>query len=311
MKTVRYLAVLAALILVIGACSDDDGGSTTDAPATSAAAATTQAAATTEAPATTEAHDDDHDDDHAAARMLDAPAAAITVDGDISDWAGIDGLDMTLVDIEGEDVDDQEANVKVAHDGEYLYVLFAVPDDYDFVLEDHKLSPAIGVMWAIDSAAGPAMGATDEDQETSLGMVDIWHWELDCVAGEGQGGRVGGPGDGKPAGNDDACNFDDEYSTDPETREDDGNDSEAGAENSLLGVWMHTNPVTDGEGTWYFEMSRPLQTGDAQDAQFTVGGTGLLAMAYWDPDVSVEGWDDATPVVSAVDGWIGVALQRN
>ncbi|MEE8497085.1 MAG: ethylbenzene dehydrogenase-related protein [Acidimicrobiia bacterium] len=308
MRRVRYFALVAALMLVIAACGDDDAATTTDAPATTVASATTDAPATTQA---ADDHDDDDGDQDEAGLSIDAPAAAITVDGDVSDWDGIDGLEMTLVGIEGEDVDDVVADVKVAHDGEFLYMLFSVSDDYDFNIDDHKFSPAIGVMWAIDSGAGPAMGATEDDQDTSLGLVDIWHWELDCVAGEGQGGRVGGPGEGKPLGNDDACNFDDEYSTDPETREDDGNDGEAGAENSLLGVFTHSNPVADGEGTWYFEMSRPLQTGDAQDAQFTVGGTVLLAMAYWDPDNSVEGWDDATHAVSSIDGWIQVTLQRN
>ncbi len=304
---VRYFALVAALMLVIGACGDDDAATTTDAPAT------TVASATTEAPATTQAADDhDDDDDDEAGLSIDAPAAAITVDGDASDWDGIAGLDMTLVGIEGEDVDPNDVTVKVAHDNEYLYMLFAVSDDYDFDIDDHKFSPAIGVMWAIDSEAGAHMGSDAEgaeDSYTSLGMVDIWHWELDCVAGEGQGGRVSGPGEGKPAGNDDACNFDDEYSTDPETREDDGNDGEAGAENSLLGVFNHSNPVADGEGTWYFEMSRPLQTGDAQDAQFTVGEASLLAMAYWDPDYGVEGWDDATHVQSSSLGWIEVHLE--
>ena len=43
-------------------------------------------------------------------------------------------------------------------------------------------------------------------------------------------------------------------------------------ENSLLGVWNHTNPVEDGEGSWIFEIRRPLQTGDENDAQLEVGG---------------------------------------
>jgi len=215
---------------------------------------------------------------------------------------------VTLASIASEDVPDVESNVKVAHDGENIYMLFAVSDDYDFVLEDHKLSPAVGIMWAVEAAAGPHMGIGEDESEEpfdSLGMVDIWHWELDCVAGADNGGAVSGPGDGNDPGNDAACNMDDEWSTDPETREDDNGD---GAENSLLGVWMHTNPVDGEAGTWYFEMSRPLQTGDAQDGQFTVGETALLALAYWDPDVSPEGWDDATHVVSSEAGWIEVTL---
>jgi hypothetical protein len=304
-RTVRYLAVLAALILVIGACSDDDAGTTTDAPATSAATATTDTPATTDAPATTEAGED-HED---AGLTMEAPAAAITVDGDASDWDGIDGLDLTLEGIEGEEVDPNDVNVKVAHDDENLYMMFEVSDDYDFNIDDHHFSPAIGVMWAIDSEAGPHMGSDAEgaeDSYISLGMVDIWHWELDCLAGEGQGGAVSGPGDGT-AGNDAACNLDDEYATDPETRED---DDTASAENSLLGVFDHSNPVADGDGTWFFEMSRPLDTGDAQDARFTVGDHALLALAYWDPDFSFEGWDDASHVQSSSQGWIEVHLEE-
>jgi hypothetical protein len=78
-----------------------------------------------------------------------------------------------------------------------------------------------------------------------------------------------------------------------------------------MGVFEHTNPVENGDGTWYFEMARPLQTGDAQDAQFVVGSTALLSLAYWDADFSFEGWDDASHVQSSNQGWIEVTLLRN
>ncbi len=319
MRQVRYLALVAALILVVGACSDDDAGTTTDAPPATEAPATTQAPATTAAPATTVA-DDDHDegeedDDHdegeedhdEAGFQLDAPAAAITVDLDISDWDAVPGLDLTLEGIESESVDSKDVTLKVAHDDEFLYVLISVEDDYNWSAEDSHLSAATAVLWAIDDGAGPHMGTEAEGEEeeyVSLGMVDIWLWHLECGFGEESGGSVSGADDG----NDPGCNFDDEYATDPETREDDGADGEAGAENSLLGVWMHTNPVADGDGTWYFEMSRPLQTGDAQDAQFAVGQSALLALAYWDADNSPDGWEDAEHVQSSSLGWIEVTL---
>ncbi|MDO8612352.1 MAG: hypothetical protein Q7R32_05955 [Dehalococcoidia bacterium] len=35
-------------------------------------------------------------------------------------------------------------------------------------------------------------------------------------------------------------------------------------------------------------MSRPLQTGDPQDAQFASGGTASMALAYFDADESAE-----------------------
>jgi hypothetical protein len=44
-------------------------------------------------------------------------------------------------------------------------------------------------MFRIDSAAPPTMGVKVEDLETSLGVVDIWHWELDCGAGQMSGAQ--------------------------------------------------------------------------------------------------------------------------
>ena len=206
--------------------------------------------------------------------------------------------------IADEDVESHDGTFKAAHDDEYLYVLFTVDDDFDWNADDAHLSAASAVLWAVDEGAGSAMGAEEPDRNTSLGMVDIWHWELECAIGEEMGGRVAGPGDGD-GGNDSGCNLDDEWSTNPETREDDNGE---GAENSLLGVFGHSNPVAGGAGTWYFEISRPLQTGDVHDAQFAVGDTSLLALAYWDPDFSVEGWDDAGHVQTANQGFIAVTL---
>ena len=287
-KILRPLYLVAALALVTAACGDDD------------AASTTAAATTTEAVTTTAPMDD--------VLRSEAATAASTVDGDASDWAGVTGLDLTLEPITSETVAPKDATIKVAYDTEFLYVLFTVGDDFNWNAEDDHLSASSAVMFAIEAAAGPHMGTDEEGEEesyTSLGMVDIWHWELGCAAGVDSGGATGaGPGDGD-LGNDSGCNFDDEWSTDPETREDDNG---AGAENSLLGVFGHSNPVDDGEGTWIFEMRRPLQTGDAGDAQFAVGETGLMALAYWDADNSPEGWDDPEHVQSSHLGWIEVTL---
>ncbi|MBK5269027.1 MAG: hypothetical protein JJE47_16525 [Acidimicrobiia bacterium] len=244
-------------------------------------------------------------------RSVEAVVASITVDGDASDWDSIAGLDMVLEPIEGEGVTPHDASVKVAHDDEFLYVLMTIDDDYDWVADQLHLTGAPSVMWAIESEAGPHMGTDAEDGEgPSMGMVDIWHWELQCALGESQGGAVSSVDEVAP-GNDPACNFDDEFATDPEERYDDG-DTEGpegtGAENSLLGVFTHSNPVDSGDGTWTFEMRRPLQTGDSQDAQFTVGGSALMAVAYWDADNSPEGWDDPEHVQSSNQGWIEVLI---
>jgi hypothetical protein len=304
----RWVALVAAFVLV-AACGDDTSGSseaTTAATTTTVAIPTTAVLTTTTAAATpvTTAAD-------AGVRSLDAVAAAITVDGDASDWDGVPGLDLTLGPIEGEEqISDHVASVKVAYDDEFLYLLFTVEDDFNWSADDPHLSAAPSVMWAIDAAAGTGMGSDDpgaveDDNYNSLGMVDIWHWELECAIGEDQGGAVTGPGEGNDPGNDSGCNFDDEWSTDPVAREDDNGE---GAENSLLGVFSHSNPVADGAGTWIFEIRRPLRTGDPQDAQFAAGDTALMALAYWDADNSPEGWDDPEHVQSASQGWIEVDL---
>jgi len=216
----RWLALFAALVLVAAACGDDDSGSSQATTTTTAAVTTTAVAATTTAVAATTTAG-------SGVRSIDAVAAAITVDGDASDWGGVPGLDLILGPIEGEEqIPDYAASVKVAYDAEFLYVLFTVEDDFNWNAEDPHLSAAPSVMWAIDAAAGTGMGSDDpgaveDDNYNSLGMVDIWHWELECAAGEDQGGEVSDPGEGSDPGNDAGCNFDDEWSTDPATREDD------------------------------------------------------------------------------------------
>jgi hypothetical protein len=228
------------------------------------------------------------------------------VDGDSSDWSGVTGLDLSLnviVAEKGEPIEPKNATVRVAHDDENVYVLLEVQDDYNWDPENANLSAAAAVMWNIEG--GPHMGSEDPAGAPGVGMgVDIWHWELECASGEETGGAVSGPADGDP-GNDGTCNNDDEWAKSAVEREDDNG---SGAENSLLGVWSHTNPTADAEGTWVFEASRPLQTGDEGDAQLSVGSPAQLAVAYWDPDNTPEGWKGDEHVQSANEGWIEVTL---
>ena len=308
MRRHRWLLMISVFMLVLVACGDSE--ETTTTPPTVETPATTAPAATT-VPPTTVAAAPDTTEAPPPARSLDAMVASITVDGDMSDWDGVAGLEMMLEPIQDEGAEPKAATVKAAHDGSYLYVLMTVTDDYNWNGEDPHLSASPSVMWAVDPGAGAHMGTEDLAGEgPSLGMVDIWHWELECALGEDQGGAVSDV-DADAPGNDPGCNFDDEFATDPEERYDDG-DAEGpdgtGAENSLLGVFTHTNPVDDGEGTWIFEMRRPLQTGDSQDAQFVAGETALMALAYWDADNSPEGWDDAEHVQSSNQGWIEVSV---
>ncbi len=309
-KLFALLLAASVLAFAAAACGGDDDDA--DPTATTAPAATDPPQATDAPPIPS----DDDDDDHGESIAFDAASATITVDGDSSDWDAIEGVTVPLEQIEipaGVDwdepgaLDSVDVTLKVATDSENVYVLLEIPDDYDFVADDHNLSASLAVMFLIDPEAGPHMGAGDDDLELSLGMVDIWHWELDCAAGALSGG--GDPG----SGDDPDCNFDDEFATDPEEREDDGGGDaivNADAENSLVGAWEHTARATGAgaDGTWIFEMSRPLQTGDPQDAQLVSGGVALMALADFDADETATGWTDTGHLQSAEVGWIEVTL---
>ncbi len=319
----RY-PLLVLIAVVAGACGGgEEAAPTVTAPATTTAIAATTAtpataeapvvttavppateapAATTAVPATTEAP---RDVAAPVVRSLVAPTAAIVVDGDVGDWAGVAGLDMVLEAIDGESVAAQAATVKMAHDDANVYALVELDDDYDWVDGDLHKSASIALMFAIDSGAGVAMGAEEVDHELSFGVVDIWHWELECDSSVLSGGVMSGPGDGKAPGNDAACNFDDEYATTPEDRHDDGSDT---GENSLLGAWSHSTSAIGADGTYVFEMSRPLDTGDSQDAQFAVGSTTNMGVAYWDADSGIDGWEAEHHAQSSSQGWIEVTL---
>ncbi len=302
------VTALAALSLALVGCGDDDD----DATATATGVAATQVA--TSAPATPAAGTPAAGTPAASGGLsLVAGVASISLDGQMDDWADVPGLQVPLTAIpedfreEPTAAGDFTATLKVATDGANIYVLVAVPDGYDFVLENHRLSPALGVEWLIDAGASAQMGAAPPDLKDETGMVDIWHWELDCGPGELSGGSF-------PTGNDPDCNLDDEYATLTDQREDDD------ADNSLTGSWDHTARAQGigADGTFVFEMARPLQTGDPQDAQFELGGTAFLALAYWDGNEGREkdgGWTDAGHAVSldaeaGAEGWIEIVFAR-
>ncbi|MBT5775556.1 MAG: hypothetical protein HOH95_14410 [Dehalococcoidia bacterium] len=207
----------------------------------------------------------------------------------IPDWA----RDSTF----GNDV---TVTLATVFDDANIYVLIAVPAGYGYDPDNLHLSPAVAVQWVVSDGAGAAMGSVGPDFTESGGMVDIWHWTLECGPGELSGGVF-------PTGNDPGCNLDDEYATLTDEREDDD------SENSLTGSWDHTGRSSGvgADGAFVFEIGRPLGTGDPQDAQFQVGDTVQLAIAYWDANEGREkdgGWSAAGHVTSANIGWIDITL---
>jgi hypothetical protein len=295
MKTasIRLAVALAITALVLGACSG--------------AAAPTATPAPTAAP------------NGGSPIAFDATAATIVVDGSNADWSSIQGATVSLEQIRLDNLDPADAaeldfgplapvntTLKVATDQNNIYVLFEVPGTFVYDAADHNKSASVTVMFKIDAPAEPHMGAEEPNIDQGLGMVDMWHWELDCGPGlESGGGDIAG-------GDDPACNLDDEYSTKPSDREDDGGGDieNADADNALTGVWSHTaqGSGAGAAGTWVFEMSRPLQTGDPQDAQFVSGSVAQVALAYFDPTESADGWTDVGHLQSAYHGWIAVTL---
>jgi len=308
MRTVptRIAAAFAIAALVVGAC----GAAASPTPPPTPTIAPTVAATADAGPS---------DPPAGNGIAFDATTATIAVDGSDADWSAIEGATVTLEQLRLENLEPAEAaeiefgpldpvdvTLKVAHDGDNIYVLLEVPDAFDYDPADHNLSPSPVVMFRIDDPAAPHMGADEPDIDRGLGMVDMWHWELDCGPGITSGGQS------VEGGDDPACNLDDEYSTNPSDREDDGGGDvvNADAENSLTGVWAHTAQASGAgaEGTWIFEMSRPLQTGDPQDTQFEVGSVAYVALAYFDPSEGEDGWTDTGHLQSAYSGWIEVTL---
>ena len=306
----RLLTALAVTGLVVAACTGT--ATPTPAPTATPTPVPTATAAPTPTPSPSA--------EPGGAIAFDAASATITVDGDASDWSAIEGATIKLEQLRLENLDPAQAaeikfgpldpidvTLKVASDAKNVYVLFEVPDDFDYDPADHNKSASLAVMFRIDAPAAPHMGAEEPDIDQSLGIVDIWHWELDCGPGIVSGGK------GVAGGDDPACNLDDEYSTKPENREDDGGGDVANtaAENGLTGVWEHTARAAGAgaDGTWIFEMSRPLTNGDPQDGQFASGSTAHVALAYFDPDEGADGWTDAGHLQSAYSGWIEVTLK--
>jgi len=226
------------------------------------------------------------------AREYTASTGAITIDGSPDDWSALPTFPLTLTSLDGRR--QLEADFQVAVDDDELFMLVRVFDDYNATLGEHHVSGSFAVLWAIDEAAGPHMGTDGIDYGTSLGMVDIWHWEIDCGPGVLSGGF-----NRTEDGNDPACNLDDEYALTPFEREDDDGD------NLLTGAYDHQARAQgeDAAGAWYWELKRPLVTGDAQDAQFAHGETAQMALAYWDPDETDTGWTDAGYLQSSDLGW--------
>ena len=160
------LAILVAigLVVVAAACGDDPTPTTRPtATPTTVPTPTVQAGPT-----------------------YDAATGARNVDGADEDWAGVPVLAVPLKSLDGQR--DLTVDLQVSFDSSRIYTLVTVPDDFNATPGDHHGSGSCALLWAIAPAAGPHMGTDGVDFATSLGLVDIWHWEIDCGPGVVSGG---------------------------------------------------------------------------------------------------------------------------
>src|SRR3972149_1385911 len=172
-RSVVILLVTAAAIMALAmACGGGDKKESTPSPAAEASP--------TAAPTATEAGGVEISD-----IAVDAASATITVDGDDSDWASIEGATIPLKQIDLDELDPVQvqdleidfgtlppvdATLKVAVDDENVYVLMEVPDGFDYNPDPlmHNFSASIALRFRIDQAPPAHLGVEQEDLETSL-----------------------------------------------------------------------------------------------------------------------------------------------
>ena len=126
------------------------------------------------------------------------------------------------------------------------------------------------------------------------------------------------------SGNDHTSNTDDEYSVHPCLRDDDGSrkahlspyrNQGTNYRNQLKYAWSHTaidsyqypfSTQAQGTNGWYtYELSRPLDSLENTDANFTTSQTLEFAFAFWTPKSINEGWEDSNHYVAPGDFQFG------
>lgn len=243
-----------------------------------------------------------------------AEDTAITIDGSYADWADVESVNITLQPARDEaTTTNVELSFKSVHSADKIYFLLLVEDDFYFYNYatgiSHRNAPALGIAFPIDEGAkseymGGTEDETDDELNTTTGMVDIMHWELDVEAGVKTGGSKGTAdklGDG-------VANLDDEYSNTPWDRHD---DNDAASNNLWEGAWSHTGDMSKNgsAGWWVFELSRDLTSTDKYDASFAEGETAEVAIAYWSPNETTENkWTDDGHLVNSHGDLIQMAL---
>ena len=228
-----------------------------------------------------------------------------TLDGDLSDWANVTGIDIQLTNITGSVYEPGNLTAKCLYDSTNFYLAMEVPGAYLYDATTDELCAAIGMMMKIgqeatfvnmggcpDAANGCINGVPDTCNSY---LVDIGaHWQLPST----QQGVV--------------YTISDESAVHAYCRTDDEN---IGGGNEWSGAWVHSNNSTTVEdGAYYvFELSRPLKTGSATtDSQLAAGDTYEFGLAFWDPNQTVDGWsDNGHYVTGCAEQWMNLVLEAD
>ena len=125
------------------------------------------------------------------------------------------------------------------------------------------------------------------------------------------------------SGNDHTSNSDDEFSVHPCIRDDDASSKDHLSSylqrdmytyrNQLRYAWSHSAinsyqypfASNGANGTYVFELSRPLMTNENTDVQFSVGGDGYYSFALWVPPEVGSEWTAAGHYVAPTDYQFG------
>lgn len=237
---------------------------------------------------------------------------AITLDGHGDDWKDVEGSEFSLLPALDPDEDKEygggKMTVKAAHDGSSVFFLLQVDGNYAYSKGENTKCPSVSLMFQIgESASYHNMGGCKEGPDTCTNKtckgheVDIMHFSIgNAIPGRLYGGN---PIDNREGnGGDRFGHLVDLYGWSPHCRYIDGTGptgNDTSAQNNWNGAWWHSSftvhsgfveedspYASDGQkGTYYFEFSRPLRTMDRiqQDAQFTIGESSKMSVAFWYP----------------------------
>ncbi|XP_054803830.1 uncharacterized protein LOC129307011 isoform X2 [Prosopis cineraria] len=246
--------------------------------------------------------------------QADFKPGLVSLDGHADDWKDIDGSDFSLLPALDPDADKEykggKMTVKTLHDGRDVFFLLQVDGVYAYSKGNSNKCPSVALMFQIgDGASYHNMGGCEEHSTSCTNKtckgheVDIMHFSIgNAIPGRLYGGNHVDNRDGN--GGDRFGHLVDLYAWNPHCRYLDGfgpsgsvNDSSA--QNDWKGAWWHSSftvhsgfiedesPYAENgkKGTYFFEFSRPLRTMDhlQQDAQFTIGGSSKMSVAFWYP----------------------------